>query len=258
MVAWRRWSWLGVLVVGVVLYVLVLITMIDTQNINFAPTMILLGATIAPATFLTFTQGRSGRWQVPIRTVAFVAFFGGIIGVIAAGWLEYDTLRALGTLPKVFVGLIEESAKLIAPAMILLYLPGQRREPSDGLVIGVASGMGFAALETMGYAMTALIASNGNIGLVEQTLFVRGLTSPAAHLGWTGLTAGALFALTAAPTARRVLIFVLTFAGAVILHAAWDTFDSIITYVIVGVISLTWLLIELRRYRTFQPYGGPT
>jgi RsiW-degrading membrane proteinase PrsW (M82 family) len=28
----------------------------------------------------------------------------------------------------------------------------RRREPSDGLVIGVACGAGFAALETMGYA----------------------------------------------------------------------------------------------------------
>jgi protease PrsW len=41
----------------------------------------------------------------------------------------------------------------------------------------------------------------------------------------------------------------------VILHAAWDTFDSIITYVILGVISLTWLLIDMRRYRTFQPHA---
>jgi protease PrsW len=248
----RRWAWLGVLVVGVGLYLLVLVTLVDTQNVNFVPSMILLGATIAPATFLTFAQGRTGRWQVPARTIAVTAFFGGVIGVVAAGWLEYDALRTLGMLPKIFIGLIEESAKLVVPLLILL-IWARRRDPADGLVIGVASGMGFAALETMGYAFTALLQSNGNIGAVEETLFVRGLTAPAAHLAWTGLTSGALFALAASPTAARALIFVLTFLGAVVLHALWDSFDTIIAYAVLGTISLTWLLIELHRYRTFHP-----
>jgi RsiW-degrading membrane proteinase PrsW (M82 family) len=254
MTALRRWAWLGVLLVGIVLYLLVLVTMVETQNPNFVPSMILIGATIAPATFVTFAQGRSGRWQVPGRTIAVVAFFGGVIGVVAAGWLEYDALRALGTLPKLGIGLIEESAKLIAPLLLLLVTRGRRREPADGLVIGVASGMGFAALETMGYAFNALLASKGNIGAVEQTLFVRGLTAPAAHLAWTGLTAGALFALAAAPTGRRMTAFAATFAGAVVLHALWDSFDNILVYAILGVISLTWLLVQLHRYRTFEPY----
>jgi hypothetical protein len=36
----------------------------------------------------------------------------------------------------------------------------ERRLPSGGLIIGVASGMGFAALETMGYAFSALLSSS--------------------------------------------------------------------------------------------------
>ncbi|GAA2712785.1 PrsW family intramembrane metalloprotease [Actinoplanes palleronii] len=248
---WRRWAWLAVLVVGVVLYVLVLATLIATQNINFVPSMILLGAVIIPATFLTFAQGRSGRWQVPGTTIGLTAFLGGVIGVVAAGWLEYDTLRRLGTVPMVLVGLIEESAKLLVPIVVLVVFR-RRLSPSDGLVIGVASGMGFAALETMGYAFTALISSNGNIGDVEQTLFVRALTSPAAHPAWTGLTAGALFALAAAPGARALLVFAGTFVGAVTLHALWDSIGSGVAYVVLSVVSLTWLMIVLRRYRTFN------
>ncbi|MFI2710891.1 hypothetical protein ACH495_12260 [Micromonospora sp. NPDC018662] len=38
---------------------------------------------------------------------------------------------------------------------------------------------------------TALVGSQGNLGAVEQTPLVRGLTALAAHLSWTGLTAGA-------------------------------------------------------------------
>lgn len=247
----RRWSWLIVLVAGVALYVLVLRTMVATRNPNFVPSMILLGATVVPATFLTFVQGRSGRWQVPTAILAVAAFFGGVIGVVAAGWLEYDALRDLGTLPMVFVALIEESAKMLVPLIILLVWARQRRDPSDGLVIGVAAGMGFAALETMGYAFSALLSSKGNIGAVEQTLFVRGLLAPAGHTAWTGLTCGALWAFAAVPTGRRLAVLLGTFAGAVTLHALWDSLGSTIAYIVLGVLSVGWLLVELRRYRTF-------
>ncbi|KIR64223.1 MULTISPECIES: PrsW family intramembrane metalloprotease [Micromonospora] len=244
----RRWAWVAVLVLGVALYMLVLATLVDTRNINFIPALIMLGSSIAPATFLTFAQGRSGHWQVPGSVIAAAAFFGGIIGVVAAGWLEYDTLRSLGVLPMLFVGLIEETAKLVAPVLILLFW-WRHRSASNGLVIGVASGAGFAALETMGYAFTALVQSQGNLGDVEQTLLVRGLTAPAAHLSWTGLTAGALFALAAAPSARRVIVFGATFVAAVALHACWDTFASQIAYVVVGLVSLGWVLLQMHLYR---------
>ncbi|GAA4717843.1 PrsW family intramembrane metalloprotease [Phytohabitans rumicis] len=251
--AYRRWAWVLVLVVGVVLYVLVLRTMVDTKNPNFVPATILLGATVMPATFLTFAQGRSGRWQVPASIIAVAALFGGVIGVVVAGQLEYDALRDLGALPMVGVAVIEECAKLLVPIAILAVLWRRRRDPSDGLVIGVASGMGFAALETMGYAFTALLASNGNIGAVEETLFVRGLLAPAGHTAWTGLTAGALWAFAARPTARRALIFLGTLAGAIVLHALWDSLGGLLAYLVLGLISVGWLLLEMRRYRTFAP-----
>jgi RsiW-degrading membrane proteinase PrsW (M82 family) len=129
----------------------------------------------------------------------------------------------------------------------------RQRDPSDGLVIGVASGMGFAALETMGYAFTALLASKGNIGAVEQTLFVRGLMAPAGHTAWTGLTCGALFALAARPTGRRFLAFVATFVGAVTLHTLWDSIGSMLGYVGLGIISIGWLMLAIRHYRVVDP-----
>ncbi|MET7832443.1 PrsW family glutamic-type intramembrane protease [Micromonospora sediminicola] len=240
----RRWAWVAVLLVGVGLFLLVLETLAGTRNINFVPALILLGASIAPATFLTFAQGRTGRWRVPGSVVGLAAFVGGVVGVVAAGWLEYDTLHRLGVLPMVFVGLIEETAKLIVPVAILL-LWRRHRSPGEGLVIGVASGAGFAALETMGYAFTALVGSQGNLGTVEQTLLIRGLTAPAAHLSWTGLTAGALFALAAAPGGRRLAAFLLTFAAAVTLHTCWDTFGTQAAYLFIGGVSLGWVLLRL-------------
>lgn len=89
--------------------------------------------------------------------------------MIAAGLLEYDTLHRLGALPMVLVAVIEEAAKLIITVILcLLWRPNN---PRGGLLIGIASGMGFATLETMGYGFQALLA--GGIAAVDDTLLLR-------------------------------------------------------------------------------------
>ena len=93
-------------------------------------------------------------------------------------------MRHLGTLPMIAVGLIEETAKLMLPALLLLL--GRYRRPADGLLIGVASGAGFAVLETMGYGFVVLIISHGNLSAVDGVLMTRGTAQPGrAHdLDW--------------------------------------------------------------------------
>jgi hypothetical protein len=116
------------------LYLLVLAGLVDTQNPDYVPTLILLGATVIPLAFMTFAAGRPGRWQVPAGVFGAALLFGGMIGTVVAGLLE-----------------------------------------------------------TRGYAFVVLIKSQGNVGAVEQTLFVRGLLSPAGHAAWTGLVCWALW-----------------------------------------------------------------
>jgi protease PrsW len=48
----RRHAWIAVLVVGVGLFLAVERTLVATQNPNFVPSAILLGAAIVPAAFL--------------------------------------------------------------------------------------------------------------------------------------------------------------------------------------------------------------
>jgi RsiW-degrading membrane proteinase PrsW (M82 family) len=251
----RRWAWLAVLVVGLALYLLVLDTLVSTQNPNFVPSMILLGATVVPAAFVTFAAGRSGRWQVPASVIGAAALFGGVIGTVVAGRLEYDTLRDLGVVPMLMVGLIEESAKLVVPAALLAMLWRRRHVTGDGLVIGVAVGMGFAALETMGYAFVTLVASRGNIGTVEQTLLVRGLLSPAGHMAWTGLICASLWQLAARPTGAALAGLAGTFGTVVALHAAWDSIGGLVGYLVVGGISVGWLLWRLHHTSTIRLRG---
>jgi len=246
----RRWAWAVVLVVGVALFEVVRRVLIHTQNPNLVPSLILLGATVAPATFVTFILGRRLPYDISGGTIGVVAFLAGVIGVVTAGLLEYDTLSDLGVLPMVAVGLIEEAAKLIVPAALLLGLH-QYRSPSDGLLVGVAAGAGFAALETMGYAFVTLISSRGNLSAVDSVLVLRGLLSPAAHMAWTGLTATALwYAAVHGWKAGAVLRFIAVFALAVALHATWDSAGTIPVYIALSAISLgllTWFAHLLAR-----------
>lgn len=185
----HRLAWLPILFGGVAAYLLVLRTLVATQNLNFFPSLVLLGAITVPMSVLVFAWGSGPRVTASAGLVVFTALVGGIIGTVAAGTLEFDTLKQLGMFAMLGVGLIEESAKLIIPLVVLLFVPGRARQA--GVIIGIASGMGFATLETMGYGFNALL-SQKCIAAVDQTLLLRALLSPAGHVAWTGMTVAAL------------------------------------------------------------------
>jgi RsiW-degrading membrane proteinase PrsW (M82 family) len=243
--AGRRWAWLPTLLVGVALFELVRRALVDTGNPNLLPALILLGAAVVPAAFVAFVYGRRLGYDVPGLLLAFTALVGGVVGVVLAGIWEYRTLVRFGGLPTLAVGFAEETAKLIIPAAVLLFV-GYRR-PANGLLLGVASGAGFAALETMGYAFVTLIETRGDLGTVDGVLLLRGLLSPAAHMAWTGLTAAALWQAAARRWQARALVrFLLVYLVAVGLHTVWDTVHTGVTYIILACIGLGLLTATTR------------
>ena len=186
---------------------------------------------------------------------------------MAAGIVEYTTLKSLSIGTLFGVVAIEETAKLIIPLFIFVY--SRYRTRIDGLLFGVASGMGFAALETMGYGLVALIVSQGNIGVLEEVLLVRGLLSPVGHAAWTGIVCAVLWGTREKYGKTFNFRVVLVFIIAIILHALWDfagtSSSNVITYtgyVIIGGVSLfllIWQLILARRSSPGiqQPVGSP-
>jgi RsiW-degrading membrane proteinase PrsW (M82 family) len=246
----RRYAWLAVLVVGTALFLVEERTLVATSNPNLVPSAILLGASIVPLAFLAFVYGRPLPYRVPMPAVAASAFLGGLIGTIVAATLEFDVLQALGGLPMLGVALIEETSKLLVPLAILVVFRG-RLSRADGLLLGVACGAGFAALETMGYAFTTLIHSGGNITDTVHILLLRGFLSPAGHMAWTGIAAAALFAAAATRRLREILQFVGAFAVAVVLHTLWDSVGSVIATAVVAVVSLA--LLAWTAHRAARP-----
>ncbi|PZM97090.1 MAG: PrsW family intramembrane metalloprotease [Actinobacteria bacterium] len=247
----RRWSWLTVLVVGLLLYFMVLSLLVATQNPNLVPILLVIGAVAMPAAFVAFTAGRAPAWQVSAASLAGFALAGGLLGAAMAGLLEYSVLRALGWLPALLIAFIEESVKLAIPAAVLFtrWL-GRPTRMADGLVIGVATGAGFAAVETLGYAFDALLSSGGDVGSAEVTLFLRGLFASAAHLSWTGVACASLWRLYLYAGRSRLISFIATVAGVIALHTVWNTFPGAVTFVVLALVSVGWLLWELHRSRT--------
>jgi RsiW-degrading membrane proteinase PrsW (M82 family) len=152
---------------------------------------------------------------------------------------EYDVYRQLGCLPYLLVGFVEERARLVVP--LVFFLRWRYRSEMAKLSFGLASGMGSAALETLGYSITALIASRGNAGVAEFVLLVRGFLSPAGHAAWTALVMATLWrervhhghaGLTRATLGAYLL--------AVALHTLWDTFQ-----IMSSVTRVDWLGIEV-------------
>jgi protease PrsW len=239
----RRLSWLWILVAGIGSYLIVLRTLVATENLNFVPSLILLGSAVVPASVLAFAASGGRQVLVSPGWLALIALTGGIIGTVAAGTLEYDALHRLGALPMIMVGLIEETAKLIIPILALIF--SRSRSPGAGVIIGVASGAGFATLETMGYAFSALLSTRSLVA-VEETLLLRALLSPAGHVAWTGVAAAALWSVAASPRkGRAVARAVGVFVAAVLLHAAWDGFNNVWVHIVVGAGSLIALLLAI-------------
>jgi protease PrsW len=232
-----RRHWLQIFVSGLVLLFLVERTLVATANPNFVPSAILLGAFLVPVTFTTYLYERLPIWEVPLPPLAICFIWGGVLGTVVAGTLEYDVMRSLGFLPKLGIGVIEEGAKLILP--LIFYFLGRYRSEEAGIVLGVATAMGFAALETMGYGFTSLLASHGNLGVLDEVLLVRGLMSPAGHAAWTGLVCAVLWRerLKAGHATFNWRVGG-AFTTAVILHALWDTFAGMKSATFVGVLSI--------------------
>ena len=256
-----------IFVSGLVLLFLVERTLVATGDPNYVPSAILLGAFLVPVTFTTYLYERLPDWDVPLPAIAICFIWGGVLGTVVAGSLEYDVMKSLGFLPKLGIGMIEEGAKLILP--LIFYFLGRYRSEAAGIVLGVATAMGFAALETMGYGFTSLLLSKGNLGVLDGVLLVRGLMSPAGHAAWTGLVCAVLWR-------ERLKVGHATFnwrvggafLTAVVLHASWDTFAGMrsatlvgflgihLASVLIALVSLTLLIRRVREARQTMIEGG--
>jgi len=249
--------WVQILGVGVLLFVVTEQALRITDNPNFFPTVILLGSFVVPITFVVYFYEHVKHREIsmPLLTACFLV--GGVVGLVAAGFLEFGTLRTMNYASLFAIGLIEESVKLIFP--LAMFIGWRYRHEADGLLFGIAAGMGFAALETMGYGLVAFVQSGGNIDVLQQVLIIRGFLSPAGHASWTGFFCAVLWREREKKGHIAINGKVIgAFLIAVILHALWNIASSfggasggqfILAMSASLVIAAVSLMLIIRRYR---------
>lgn len=237
--------WLIVLLAGLGLFEVIRRAVLATDNPRLLPAMVLLGALVVPASFLCLVWGEHISHDVTPMTALTVATVGGCLSVATAAVLENvalrgDTFGARGELPLLAVGLLEEGTKLAVTVVVLLV--AVPRTAVNGLLVGIATGTGFAVLETLGYVFTDYTESGGGLATMEADLFFRSVVTPATHVAWAGL-AGCAFGYAAARRWRPgpLLVSVVVFGLVVVLHTLWDRPGATTTYLPLAVAGLALL-----------------
>lgn len=228
-----RPAWLVILTTGLILWLLTVAVTFLTGNANLIPTLVLLGSFLVPVSFVAWAYDhRDQAITVEMMFKCFVV--GGILGVLGASVLESYLLHPSWWI-FVGVGLIEEGVKLAALWFVTRNMT--TRSVHSGVILGATVGFGFAAFESSGYALNALITVQGlSLRSLVETEILRGLLAPFGHGLWTGILGGLLFA-GASSTGRLRLTgrLVLGYLGVALLHALWDSMHGIavlLTYVL--------------------------
>src|ERR1700730_7479782 len=265
-------AWWHILLIGLALFVLGVLVFALTSNLNLFPTVALIGNFVVPVSYVAFFYERRHMSQVTLVSTARAFFSGGVLGVFAASVLEPVFIRALTFLSAFEVGLIEEFAKILG---VLVVARHHRHDSEiDGIILGGAAGMGFAALESSGYVFTAFVDSGGSLSTLVVVTLLRGLLSPVGHGTWTAILASVLFR-ESRPTRFRFDRAVLgTYLAVVALHWLWDGgpqlvglttgqgIDVFLSQGVVGVVGLVILWIRWReavrlQLRPAELTGGP-
>jgi RsiW-degrading membrane proteinase PrsW (M82 family) len=223
----KRGPWWRLLVVGLALYVIGVLLLMLTGNPNLFPTVAMLGNFVVPAAYVSFFYERRHLSVITMSTTLLSFLYGGLLGVFAASILEPLLIHGMSVPNAFLVGVIEEFVKILGVCIIAR----RRRHDSelDGLILGAAAGMGFAALESMGYAFTAFLKSGGSLSASVAITLLRGLFSPVGHGTWTALLVSVMFREGTAQRFRINGKVLLAYLTVVILHGLWDGLPIVIS-----------------------------
>ncbi|MGE5224630.1 MAG: PrsW family intramembrane metalloprotease [Omnitrophica WOR_2 bacterium] len=247
--------WWRVLLIAFGLYIVGIVLLVVTSNPNLYPTVTMLGSFMIPVAYVAFFYERRHLSKLTLPTIALSFFYGGLLGTFAASVLEPLLVHNLDFLTAFQIGFIEEFVKILG----VLVIARHRGHDSelDGVILGVAAGMGFAALESMGYAFTALLESGGSISFTVGVTLLRGVLSPLGHGTWTAILVGVLFRESRAGHFHINRKVILAYLTVVILHGLWDGLPGVVgtvtgsgldVFISQSLVGLTGLVILWRRW----------
>ena len=275
----RKWlgragGWLVFLGLTFFWFCNVLFDQLVLHQVGLSPNSLILGG-FGMTGALVYTLAYRLRPQdgISIVRLGLAFLLGGLFSTELAILIEAPLVLALGSNPHgtliahSLAGVIEEACKLLAVVIAARGLV--IRTARNGLFLGGAVGLGFAAFEDMRYASAALTGgptAHGQLLSVLEVTFGRDLIGPLEHPVMTALLAAALFAATRNGRFRFTGTVVLVYLGVAAAHGLIDTAPDLLALVIhspqaatdlgalVGIIvaiglSVIWLVYSRRLRR---------
>lgn len=223
-------SWWRLLLATLALYAVGVFLLLLTANPNLFPTVVMVGNFAVPAAYVSFFYERRHISSLDMSTTVLAFVWGGLLGVFGASLLEPLLIAGLSPFTALVVGLIEEFVKILG----VLLIARRRRHDNelDGLILGAAAGMGFAALENMGYAFSAFLSSGGSLSQAVAITLFRGVLSPVGHGTWTALLVSVLFRESSDRRFRVNLRVLGAYLLVSLLHGLWDGIPMILSLVL--------------------------
>ncbi len=218
------------------------------HNTNLIPGMIMVGSFVVPVAVLVFFFETNTPRNVSLYVVGYAFLTGGLISIaIALVLIQFGGSDRPWVGP-LMTGVLEETGKLLAVAVIALRMPGLRYPwILNGMLFGAAVGAGFGAFESAGYALSEILRAGGTVSSAVNVILLRGGLAPFGHVVWTALVGGALWrAKRERPISARVLLDVrvlLMLLMVIAIHSAWDVplQFPMVKYLALGL--LAWLLV---------------
>lgn len=223
---------------------------VTLHNHSVEELFIVVGSLFVPLLFVYYLNLRSMFVAPRFRTLILTFLLGAFLAAPLAAILESILPAGTGSPGPSFVtGLIEEFCK----ASVLFWLMFRRhrflRFEMDGVILGAAAGMGFAALEDMIYGTSAF---HSGLHAVVYTVWLRQLLGPFGHGVWTAIVGGAIWRAKGAGPPKITGSVIGAFLTAAALHGLWDwaplpgfaDFLWLIAVGIVGILILRSLIHE--------------
>ncbi len=259
-------SWLHVLLTSLVLYFIGLAVLILTGNPVIFPTVSMIGSFAIPVAYVVFFYQHRHLSSLDLSETFIAFLYGGILGVFASALLEPLFIYRMTPGAFLLVGFIEEFTKIWG----LTYIARRKGHDTamDGLILGAAVGMGFASLESNGYAFAVFLESQGSLTTMVGVTLLRGFLSPIGHGTWTAILGAVLFRESANGRFRVTRKVIAAYVTVSLLHAMWDGMPSVIaavfqsgldvliTQAVIGIVSLLILWRRWHEARQMQLRAG--
>jgi RsiW-degrading membrane proteinase PrsW (M82 family) len=243
----QAWAprWWAVFLIGLALWGAAVGSVFVTGDIIVLPTVFLLGSFLVPVTAVVWYLEHDASPALSPRRIVSAFLIAGVLGLLAASFLEFWLVYGPGLRGNLKVGLIEEFVK--GAAIFVLALGLRSYTTRDGMVLGAAVGFGFAALESSGYALAALFVAQGqqltlSLSSVVLTELARGVLAPFGHGLWSAILGGVIFHAARKGHLRLSWSVLIAYVAVSLLHGAFDIFGSITAYVVISIIGLVPLV----------------